>query len=359
MKFNFQSSSSRIYDFLIFPRLVYSDEEKEILIESLNKDIIKDDYIKFLDDIKVKLQPYKNEISKYYYENIYATHDFANILFMSYPLDGSQNEIDYLETLEQIPDAKFKQDIINTITIIDEDDSLKDKNSKIKEEEIINFINDLKINSKYKWNLLLLIQNPKGYLSDFIKFIKGFSILFNSLYNEMTETINHTGNSLAKLLQENPEENLQKLTFNAINYNVIENDSCDLYVSFFAPYTLRISNDTTKTILIWGLYLEEAFAELNQINQDKLTQRVKVFKALGDKTRYETLKLIADGISSLKEIANTLDVSSATISYHVNEFLTSGIVTLNKKSKKTGYIIDYQRLEEIIESLKTDLNFPK
>jgi DNA-binding transcriptional ArsR family regulator len=359
MKFNFQASSSRIYDFLIFPRLLFSDEEKDVLNKTIDKDVIKDEYVKFLDDIKQKLLPYKEEISKYYYESLYATHDFANILFTTYPLDGSQDEIDYLETLEQIPEAKFKTDIINTIILIDEEVETSKNSSDILESEIISFINNLNINSKYKWNLLLLVQNPKKYLSEFTEFIKGFSILFNSLYNPMVEKINEVGVKLAKLLQENPRENIQKLTFNGINYNVIENESCDFYVSYFSPYSLRISNKETKTIMIWGYYLEDAFYKLNRINQDKLSQRVKVFKALGDKTRYETLKLISEGISSLKDIANTLNVSSATISYHINEFFTSGIVSLDKQSKKTGYIIDYHRLNEIIEDFKNELNFPK
>lgn len=359
MKFNYQSSSSRIYDFLIFPRLLFSDEEKDVLNKTIDKDIIKDEHIKLLDEIKQKLLPYKEEIGKYYYESLYATHDFANILFTAYPLDGSQDEIDYLETLEQIPDSKFKTDIINTIILIDEEGEASKNSSIIAESEIISFINDLNINSKYKWNLLLLVQDPKKYLLEFTKFIKGFSILFNSIYNPMIDKINETGVKLTKFLQENPAENIQKLTFNGINYNVIENETCDFYVSYFSPYSLRISNKESKTILIWGYYLEDAFFKLNKINQDKLSQRVKVFKALGDKTRYETLKLISEGISSIKEIANSLNVSSATISYHINEFFTCGIVSLDKQSKKTGYIIDYDRLNEIIEDFKNDLNFPK
>ncbi len=55
-----------------------------------------------------------------------------------------------------------------------------------------------------------------------------------------------------------------------------------------------------------------------------------------------------------------MDVSSATISYHINEFLTSGIITVNKDQRqKTGYVVDYNRLEEVILDLKMDLNFPE
>ena len=91
-----------------------------------------------------------------------------------------------------------------------------------------------------------------------------------------------------------------------------------------------------------------------------MIQRVKVFKALGDKTRYDTIRLIASGVSSIKDIANKLDVSSATISYHINEFLTSSIISLNrKKDKKSIYDVDYQKLEDVLTELRNDLKFPK
>ncbi len=106
--------------------------------------------------------------------------------------------------------------------------------------------------------------------------------------------------------------------------------------------------------------MEDSFKKLYEIREDKLSERVKIFKALGDKTRYETLKLLANGVTSIKEIAKSLNVSSATISYHINEFLTSGIITLKfENNKKAGYKIDYSKLTEVMNELKVDLNFTK
>ena len=104
--------------------------------------------------------------------------------------------------------------------------------------------------------------------------------------------------------------------------------------------------------------MEEAFKKMKEINDNKINERVQVFKNLGDRTRYEVLKLIASGETSTKEIANRLGVTSATVSYHINNFLTSKVIKLDKSNTRFGYVVDYDLLNEIIEGLKEDLQFP-
>ena len=71
------------------------------------------------------------------------------------------------------------------------------------------------------------------------------------------------------------------------------------------------------------------------------------------------LKLIVSGETSTKKIAKALDVSSATISYHINNILAAKIIKMDKSNNKFGYVIDYELLEETIEEFKKDLNFPE
>lgn len=81
-----------------------------------------------------------------------------------------------------------------------------------------------------------------------------------------------------------------------------------------------------------------------------------MFKTLGDETRYDVLRLIASGVTQTKSIASALNVSSATVTYHVNAFLTAGIIQ-TPKSKKARYVVNYERLnaywDKFLEDLKT------
>lgn len=105
--------------------------------------------------------------------------------------------------------------------------------------------------------------------------------------------------------------------------------------------------------------MEEAFKKMKQINENKTKEIVQIFKNLGDRTRYEVLKLIAQGETSTKDIANALGVSSATISYHINNFLTSKVIKLDKGNSGFKYVIDYELLKNIIKGFKEDLKFPE
>ena len=203
----------------------------------------------------------------------------------------------------------------------------------------------------------MMIQNPRTHFENFVALLAKLEPFFNNYYKKMEARIEEVGNDLSERLSGNTEEVFKKLTFDSIKYDFNNYDSCSFYVSAVFPYTLRFV-DSDNCRIVWGYEMEYGFARIHEIYEDRTNQRVKIFKSLGDKTRYETLKLIAKGESSIKNIADALDVSSATISYHINEFLTSGIVYLNRDSnKKFDYRVDYEKLNEVINLLKEDLDF--
>ena len=49
-----------------------------------------------------------------------------------------------------------------------------------------------------------------------------------------------------------------------------------------------------------GLENGRSLQKMKEINENKTIERVQIFKNLGDKTRYEVLKLIAEGETSTK-----------------------------------------------------------
>ncbi|MFO7968894.1 MAG: ArsR/SmtB family transcription factor [Bacillota bacterium] len=362
MKFKFDEKSSRIYDFILFPSAYFIKDIMEKENSGLELELLREDYLLFSNEIKHDLEPYKNEILKFYSKDLYSDFEFVDFLTRAYPVMGYEDEQDYLSFISELPEEEFNKKIIHTIlTYDDEDDESSEDNDNITYNtgDTIKIINDLKIDSNYKWNLLMMIQNPKNYFNEYRHFLNQLTNLFNQSYNKHQEKIKKVGDELVKKLKDNPNKSFKELTYNSIDYDFIEEEPCIIFVSAIFPYTLRLISDKNQCKFIWGMYMEESFSLMNKLYEDRLAQRVKIFKAFGDKTRYETIKLIASGVSSVKEIAKELDVSSATISYHINEFLTSGIISLNKKNRKSGYKIDYERLNEVIIALKEDLAFPK
>ncbi|MFA5470647.1 MAG: winged helix-turn-helix domain-containing protein [Acholeplasmataceae bacterium] len=359
MKLEFNKSVSRILDYLVFPRLYYFIDEEDKENEETFGSLIREDFMTYVEEVTKAFAPYKDTIEKYYQKDIYANIDFIQIVINAYPPYGYTDEKAYLNDLLNIDDLEFRRSFIKALLIVDEEDKHKMIDEKmIDESHAIQYINQLKIDASNKWNMLIMVQDPKKCLKEFVSLLDKVEPLFNNCYQHKADEVEQVGLELSKKLSGDTSETLKRMSFNAVNYDFGDNDSCQLYVSAIFPYTLRFI-ETEPCKIVWGLEMEYSFQKLHELNEDKMVQRVKVFKALGDKTRYDTIRLIASGVSSIKDIATKLDVSSATISYHINEFLTSGIISLNrKKDKKSIYDVDYQKLEDVLSELRVDLKFP-
>lgn len=356
MKFKYNKEVSKILDYLIFPRIYFNLEEELQDREDSLGNIIKEDYKELIKEMHILLDPYKDEINQFYQKDIYSNYDFSNIVIQAYPIYDYANVHDYLNDLLKEKPEDFKEKIIKAlVTMEDENDDL----SEFDESDATKYINQLKIDSANKWNLFMMVQNSKQHLEQFIMLLKKIDPFFETTFKKYEETYDKVGKDLARRLSKNTNETFREITYDAISYDFGDGETCNFYVSFVMPYSLRLFNSDIHRI-IWGLEMEYSLRRLHELNEDKLAQRVKIFKALGDKTRYEALKLIAKGVKSIKNIADELDVSSATISYHINEFLNSGILYLNKqKNQKFGYRVDYDKLNEVFADLKEDLNFVK
>jgi DNA-binding transcriptional ArsR family regulator len=354
MKFKFNPNVSRIYDYLLFPRVYYFQDEKDE--EDLLEEVIDDQYLAFVEEMNEVLAPFATEIDQFYQKGVYAQYEFCNILLHAFKIYDYQSEHQYLNDLMQMDEVVFRDEIIKSLLSME----TELKEAELNQSNAIKYINALKIDPANKWNLLMMVQNPKDHLQNFINLLHKIQPYFDQYYQKTLPVMMSTGERLSKMLaSKNTNEVFRKITKNSIDYDFSGFDECLIYISSVFPYTLRFfSSDDCR--FVWGMYMEKSFEKIQELHENKMIQRVKIFKSLGDQTRYETLRLLAQGITSIKDIANQLDVSSATISYHINEFLTSGVIIISReKNKKAGYIVDHHRIEEVIENLKKDLNFPK
>lgn len=354
MKFKFDSNVSRIYDYLLFPRIYYFNEETDE--EDLLEKVMDERYIKFTQKSMEDLAPFAQEIDKYYQKGAYAQYEFCNILLHAFKIYDYKDENDYFSDLLRMEEDDLRKELIKSLLSMEVEAVTDDLNAS----NAMKYINGLKIEASNKWNLLMMVQNPKEHLENFIKLLHQVQPYFEQYYEKTKNLLLETGSKLSNLLSgNNTNEVFKQITKDSIDYDFTGIENCYIYISSVFPYTLRfISSEECR--FVWGLDMEKSFEKIQEIHENKMMQRVKIFKSLGDQTRYETLKLLASGMTSIKDIASQLDVSSATISYHINEFLTSGVVIISReKNKKAGYIVDYKRIEEVMENLKKDLNFPK
>lgn len=367
MKIKFYPKSSRISDFLKFPNMInYIKWYEEHKNDDKFKEVDVNDYIKLVEEITKKLEPHKKEIENYYAGTFTEGYSFINlstkideILFY----DSEEHFLDFLLTLDE---KEIDERIILSLlkdyedTDLDEERNLTKMREICKEKaDILDYIKNLSLDASIKWSLFLAISDPVKHMKEYVELMRQLYPIFNEVYEPYESEIRAYGELLEKSILENGSEGIKELTYNIFDKSVIEADEICIIVSLVLSYSLLLNVLKNKSILTWGLRMSDAFKQMKEISEDRLNKRVQIFKNLGDKTRYEVLKYIAAGESSTKLIAEALNVSSATVSYHISNFLTSKVIKVDRSKQKYGYILDYELIEKTIQELKEDLKFPE
>jgi len=359
MTFTFCPKESRTYDFLHFAKMIYVDFEKTIEEEPELESVIDVDHKQLIEHIKKSLQPFQKRIEFYYLDDTFSKYDFVQLLIQAFPIEAHNEVNDYVEHLSNQSAETIKRELMRAILKEEQEDEIEDDMvEKALAQNEMAFVHDLDADPGFKWSLLVILENPKKHLDQFVDLLLEIYPVFLEIYESYVDDIVVIGKKLEETLNANPEEEIKRLTMGRIDHAIIQGREARLYVSAIFAYVLRVRDVGNVPIFIWGRRMEAAFEKISRLNEDKINHRVKLFKALGDKTRYEVLRSISQGMSSLKDIAHHLGVSSATISYHTNEFIKAGAIRLDKGQRKLGYRIDYELLESVIDEFKKDLSFP-
>ncbi|WP_406243323.1 ArsR/SmtB family transcription factor [Tissierella carlieri] len=367
MKFKFYPTESRIYDFLEFPNLIFVKERYENLKEDYDYEKFPmDDYFDLINKVEDKLKPYIKEIELFYMKNFVGDYDFIGLISKTKRIFGYENEKKYLEMLSTLNEKDINQCIAYSIISRNENnhqysDEIMSKAETISlnKNELVSIIKDLPIEASTKWTLFLIVEEPIKYMKIYIDLMNKLLPIFEEIYSLYENEVKAYGQYLVDFLNKNGAKGLEEITYSIIDPKIMNNEENNILISLIMPMAIAISDVGKYHYVAWGLKMEKAFRKMKEINENKINGRIQVFKNLGDKTRYEVLKLISSGETSTKEIANTLGVSSATISYHINNLLQAKVIKLDRIDNKYGYVVDYELLDKVIKDFKEDLMFPK
>lgn len=371
MKFKFYPKQSQLYDFLNFPGLVFYREEYDKLKDDHNyKMLDMKEHLEFIKGIEEKLFPYEKDIENFYMKQIFSNYNFIELIMKHNSIFEYKDKEEFLNMLLNLTEGEINSSMMYSIIMFNDefdenfDERVKrakkflEKDDNIKKENLIELIKDLQIDAASKWNMFLIVQKPVKYMKKYVNLMKKLKPIFEEIYLPYKNKISEYGEYLVDFLNKEGVSALDELTYSIIDLDVIDGDEVRILISRMFPYRISIISEKDY-YMIWGLEMEKAFQQMEEINENKINERVQIFKNLGDKTRYEVVKLISIGETSTKAIARILDVSSATISYHINNLLTSKVIKFDRSDNKYKYKVDYELLERAIDEFKEDLNFPE
>jgi DNA-binding transcriptional ArsR family regulator len=357
MKFLFQPNQSKLADFLRFPKFLY---QKDVFVQTSNlndfKDAVDASYIDEMEHYKNLLTPFAKEIELFYTKDFHEL-DFIDCFRHALPSTGFKTGVDYLQTLLTLDAGEIKTHILAALNDEGESETSAPTNDA-SIEDIRKYLETYDLDPMVKWNLMMIFMDPKKYMLRYVTLMTNLEPIFETIYQPYAKEVAAYGEQLVTYLNEHGEQGLETLTYSLINKRFLINETSHLFISALYAYSFIVTDSPVTNEVLWGLRVEQAFKRISEIKKDQFNERIQIFKNLGDKTKYDVLKYISQGITSTKILARLTGVSSATISYHINAFLTAKIITLDNSNKKFSYVLNYRLLDELWTELKKDLNYP-
>ncbi|WP_194434122.1 winged helix-turn-helix domain-containing protein [Paenibacillus segetis] len=245
--------------------------------------------------------------------------------------------------------TQFTDNLLNTLT----DRSVSSLSAPIKSEsDLIQVIDTLELESQKKWQLLLLYQNYRPRVDELLTILDQAVELFQQKQSLIQPLLDKFYDTYNEELRQDPINYLYE------HFRIRLSDSKNIVftpylfgcnsVSYIGSHELPVAEKVYIGVLFEtiGLIVDQF------ISDEKICKNLKI---ISDNSKYEILKSIRNKPAYGQELAEQLNLSTATISHHMSALLTSGFVQIDKQTKRIYYQMDKDRVLSFIEQLKASL----
>lgn len=306
------------------------------------------DYEAHLKACKNVLKPYNEKLSAFYYD------DFECVfiaLYKRFPIHPDQTLTDYLDALLSIPEHALTVALIKGFSADPEEEGTEMQSP----ESLLSAIRGLTLPDNAKWHLYGICLSPHEALRTLNGMFQSLEPEFDRLYMPLEARARAAHE---RITQQMRTEGPHKMTAGLLPDTVEQTTQFQMVTSpSFAYHILMFGGVGTgeTATLMWGDSVLDMFAELEARRIGSRKSRTLMFKALGDLTRYEVLRYIAQGMTSTKKIAAALDVAPATISYHINTLTAANLIHLKQEGDKFNFAVREDALRSEIGALLEDM----
>lgn len=208
-------------------------------------------------------------------------------------------------------------------------------------EGILSLLNESTLNEKSKWRFLLVMQNPKTYYSHLVELINKNLDAYNKAIKSIEKDLKVLINKYIKYVEKD-------------GYKLLNTTLSNLSNNFTVIPSLVFQSIlvATDNVIYLGLYIES-------LQNDQVTSMgikgdlVLKLKALSDKSKMDILLLLKSGSKYNLEIAEALNLTPATTSYHMGSLLDCSMVSVTKDEGKCYYHLEPSSIQKLIDELKS------
>lgn len=203
-------------------------------------------------------------------------------------------------------------------------------------ESCVQFVQQLDADMNYKWKLLMFLNSPANYLSQFMDIYEKNLPAYEYAFTQNRAVLEPLIAACPDYLHPSFAETVASLGGDA-----------DFYVSLAFP----LLEVYIASLGVCGLLVDQLYSYGEEREQAK-NELMLLLKALGDKSKFEILYALKEAPKYNLEIAELLHLTPATMSHHMNILLAQGFVSVEKRDGKVYYRLAPAQIERVQALLK-------
>ena len=346
-KDNVEFRTSEIVEFLDVMLLT---ADKERLTDFAEKADFKpdDQLINMIDDLKEKNSNYlQNELNYFFNIDFPIGYIFGAKVLAQNPALSSVEE--FITAVKEAETTELFLAVTDQLFDLEESvNSTAELLELVKKSDL----------QKNKERLINCLQHPEEIKGRWELMLEQFyKIGYQNIVAVLPEDITKYKTKYQNKFQKQPDHFInQYLKFN--HYLKIETKSCKeqkvyIYVSYCKQFGVGFGRDDDTLIIIMGAYNDQL------AGTNILKKRIKkLFKALSDEKRLTILELLKERSWYGHELAEELDLTPATISYHTTLLAEIDIIDLELRENRSYLSLNESKIEDLFNEAKT-LLFPE
>lgn len=227
--------------------------------------------------------------------------------------------------------------------------------------EVICYLMTMEIGDAEKWKLQKIFFDRAAHIDTLVGFLQRAEALLRTFRGELEELMALFYQYWSKIVE---EQDFVSCIREATNVNMESSPlGFRLQASLLHPNGMTLHNDMGEDELTYekpdyyliGILFGEDFhfsVNLGQREADYEVYAVSVLKLLADKSKFAILSYIRDREAYGSELAKHLNLTTATVSHHMNTLFTAGLVRVSHIDNRVYYTANREALAEVLDYCK-------
>lgn len=224
---------------------------------------------------------------------------------------------------------------------------------------VIQYLMKMDISDEEKWKLQKIFCDRDEHQQIILSLLDRAIEIIHDFYaelNEMTELfVKYWSSSLKEhsIIDFLSENGSLEIPENPLGFYIRPSVICPNVIFMQMNMSEADSSRNKPDYFKFGILFGDDFPIRNTHAQNKKDDSYETYvsqalKLLSDKSKFEILSYIRDKSAYGSELAKHLNLTTATVSHHMNTLLSSGLVRLKRVDNRVYYISNKEALEEIL-----------